>query len=70
MEYFDKGLLLNFSFLDKMKTAAFEFERDERPSPTQGIHFSFSLLLLIQYSCWKETKEFRQRAIGTLRTQV
>lgn len=37
MEYFDKGLLLNFSFLDKMKTAAFDFEKDERPAPTQGM---------------------------------
>jgi hypothetical protein len=36
MEYFDKGLLLNFPFLNKMKTAAMEFDRDERPSPTHG----------------------------------
>eukprot|EP00026_Physarum_polycephalum_P000081 Phypoly_transcript_00081.p1 GENE.Phypoly_transcript_00081~~Phypoly_transcript_00081.p1 ORF type:complete len:2336 (+),score=350.42 Phypoly_transcript_00081:123-7130(+) len=35
MEYFDKGLLLNFPFLNKMKTAAAEFDKEERPSPTQ-----------------------------------
>ena len=36
MEYFDKGLQLNFPFLHKMKVAAAEFDKEERPSPMQG----------------------------------
>ena len=37
MTYFDVNLLMNFTFLKKVKSQADDIEKDERAAPSQGI---------------------------------